>query len=115
MLFNVPVELAIKLFVFVSAFDILSGYVSAFYNREANSKVSYKGLSRKLGLMIGLGLAYLLDMLVNTGGTEFLSLTFYAIFAMEGLSILENLERMGIELPFLKDRFAKMKEPKKPE
>lgn len=79
--------------------DILTGLLAALYNKKIDSKVSYKGFVRKMGLIAGLALAFLIDVLLSDGVPIFTTGTLLYLSANEGISILENLSKMNIKLP----------------
>lgn len=78
--------------------DILTGFINAWAKKEIQSKKLRVGLSKKVGeisiLVIGEFISYALR--VPPEIMKFLSLY---IVLMEFISILENLDKMGIPIP----------------
>lgn len=90
-------DIALKvLLIFVIA-DYLTGLSAAWYQKKLNSEIGLKGIIKKFCLFIPVGIGFWLDSLT---GTEFLrSLAIFFYIANEGISILENLAKMGILIP----------------
>lgn len=85
------------------AIDILTGIIKAWAQNDFKSKIMRAGLAKKAeeililiaGELITFGLV-LPDAIMN-------GVSFYIIF-MEGMSILENVDQLGIPIPkFVKD------------
>ena len=85
------------------AIDILTGIIKAWAKNDFKSKIMRAGLAKKAeeililiaGELITFGLV-LPDVIMN-------GVSFYIIF-MEGMSILENVDQLGIPIPkFVKD------------
>lgn len=79
--------------------DYVTGLTAAAINKELNSNIGFKGLLRKGLIAAVLILAVLLDRLLNEGTWVFRTLVCYFYIANEGLSILENVGKCGVDLP----------------
>lgn len=79
--------------------DYVTGLTAAAINKELNSNIGFKGLLRKALIAAVLILAVLLDRLLNEGTWVFRTLVCYFYIANEGLSILENVGKCGVDLP----------------
>ena len=88
----------ITLLVFV-IMDYVSGIICAVCFKELSSKEGFKGLAKKMFIIIILAVAVLLDRLMNNGAFIFRTLVCYFYIANEGLSILENAIRLGLPVP----------------
>lgn len=88
----------VVLFYFMG-FDYLTGLMSAAVQNRLNSKVGYKGIAKKVSILIVLIVAVLLDRLLNNGLWVFRTLVCYFYIANEGISILENCGKCGLPLP----------------
>ena len=89
---------AMTTLVVLIGLDIVSGFTRAYVQQTLSSKESYRGIGRKLLIMIAVALAAQLDNLM--GGASLLRdavVIFYC--ASEGLSIVENLVAAGLPVP----------------
>lgn len=59
----------------------------------------HMGILKKVGTMLALLVAYLLDAFMNGGQMIFTSLVTWVAIGNEGLSIVENLNALGVKLP----------------
>lgn len=83
--------------IIFSIFDVITGYISACINNNADSKIMRKGLLHKVLLILLLIMAFIIDIAINiTIVSKFISIY---IIVMEITSILENLQKAGIEIP----------------
>lgn len=110
---------AIYIFVAFMFLDIVTGFLAALYQgglKGLSSKTAYRGLViKKFGYVIAIVFASLADILfLGTGGLPvFTTMAVMGFIAVEGISIIENLAKMGINLPFeLGDRFKQITEHK---
>lgn len=89
--------LMICLFGFIS-FDYISGVIVACYEKKLSSSVGFKGLLKKMWILIMLGVACLLDRALNVNGIcKSMVCCFY--IANEGISIIENGGKLGLPIP----------------
>lgn len=89
--------------------DFISGVLQGFYSGELSSRVGYKGLIKKCGIFFVIIVANLLDLL--TGQALFRMPVVYFFVAMEGVSILENLGKMGVPIPpLLLDKLSQLQD-----
>lgn len=86
------------LVVFISM-DFITGVMYGFYSGTLSSKIGTRGTFKKAGIMMVIIIANLLDVL--TGEHLFRMPVVYFFIATEGISILENLGRMGVPVPQL--------------
>ena len=77
--------------------DYILGVYAAKVNNEVNSKIGYKGIARKIFMLVPIGLAYSLDVLLKTDMLRNTAIVFY--IANDGISILENLGKAGVKIP----------------
>ena len=102
-------DLALQILVVFICMDFITGILQGFYNGELSSKRGYKGLFKECGIMFVIIVANLLDLL--TGVPLFRIPVVYFFIAIEGVSILENLGKMGVPIPeVLLDKLAQLKE-----
>ena len=80
------------------AIDYISGVMKAFVKKELSSKIGLYGLLKKVGVLLVVMLAVVVDRV--TGETGMIrSLVIYYFVANEGLSVLENLGQTGVPIP----------------
>lgn len=92
------------------AVDFIFGLFAGTKETGASSKRALHGLIKK-GAMIGLVIiANQLDIIAGTGDSQVLrNAMILFLIAVEGISILENMERLGVPIPkFLRQRFEQM-------
>lgn len=74
-----------------------------------DSRISWKGLCRKVGILVAVLACHLIDVIVGTNYVRDAVVIFFC--ANEGISILENLGLMGIPLPdFLGNMLDQLRE-----
>ena len=95
--------------------DIVTGIIKALIKRKLNSEIGYKGFLKKATIMLVIILANWLDMLTISDVPVFKTIAIYFYIGMEGLSILENLNHIGVPIPTAIskyiDQLAKEEEP----
>lgn len=89
-------------------FDVLLGVLASAKERKLNSSVNFDGLIRKAGLIVAVFFVSFIDAYLNTNG-EIVKMGIGLIFVYEGLSIVENFSRIGVNLKFLTMFFDKDK------
>jgi toxin secretion/phage lysis holin len=100
---------SLQILVTFVTMDFITGVLYGFYSGELSSRTGYKGLIKKAGIMFVIIIANLLDNL--TGQPLFRIPVVYFFIAIEGVSILENLGRMGVPIPaVLLDKLGQLKE-----
>ena len=91
-------DIALQLLISVIVLDYITGVFKAIYNKKINSSVGLKGIIKKIGYLIIVAVAVILDKIAgNTGAIR--TLVIYFFVANEGISILENWGGMGLPLP----------------
>jgi len=103
-------HLIIALTIFM-AVDFVTGLFVGTKETGASSKRAFRGLVKK-GAMIGLVIiAHQLDIVAGTADSQFLrNAMILFLIAVEGISIIENMERLGVPIPsFLRRHFEQMK------
>ncbi len=91
-------DIALQTLLIVIVLDYLTGICKSIYNKKINSTVGLKGIMKKVGYLIVVTLAVLLDKITgNTGAIR--TIVIYFFVANEGISILENWGGMNLPLP----------------
>ncbi|PXV86253.1 Cph1 family holin [Lachnotalea glycerini] len=89
--------------------DYITGIMLAIKNKTLSSEVGYKGIIKKILILIIVSMGNIMDnYILNTGSTlRTLIIMFY--LANEGISILENAGILGLAIPQkLKDAIQKL-------
>lgn len=89
-----------------SLFDILTGYIQAVINKNVDSKIMREGLLHKCLLIVVVAISYIIEYAFGLKAVSSV-ITIY-ICIMELMSILENLQKAGLEFKILD--FLKKKE-----
>lgn len=92
-------DTVILVLVVFMALDYLTGVMAAIFHKELSSNVGFKGLFKKVTILIVLIVAVLLDRLLNNDTWVFRTLVAYFYIANEAISLLENSARMGLPVP----------------
>lgn len=79
--------------------DIVTGVLMSLVQKRLSSKIAFVGFLKKATIMIVIVLANLLDVLTASGVPVFRTMAIYFYIGMEGLSITENLAKIGVPLP----------------
>lgn len=88
--------------------DFITGICKAIYQKKLNSFLCTKGIIKKVGYLVIVALAVLLDRMIGDG-TTIRCMIIYSFIVNEGISILENWGAMGLKLPkILKSSLEKL-------
>jgi len=95
--------------IFIIA-DYITGVMKSAKNKKIDSSVGFSGLLKKAAIFIVIIIAHQLDMVVSGGSPIFRTMAAYFYIANEGISIMENISLLGVDLPpFLVDALQKVK------
>ena len=106
-------KLISALLVFV-ALDYVTGLIAAWKTSTLDSKKGFEGIKRKVVMLLIVIMAHWIDTCLF-GVSTFRSMVIFAYLGNEGLSILENLDRMGYGeyIPsFIRDKLAQLRAEK---
>ena len=87
----------ITLIIFVSA-DYISGIFVAISARKLSSRIGYKGILKKFGIFCVIAITAVIEQSVFEM-TGLCSAVILYYISNEGISILENLCRLGVPIP----------------
>lgn len=91
-------DVSLMALVIAIVLDYISGVLKAYVTKELSSKVGLKGIIKKVGVLLVVMLAVIIDNV--TGGTGAIrTLVIYYFVANEGLSVIENLGQAGVPIP----------------
>lgn len=80
------------------SFDVLTGFLNAWLKHEVKSAKLRAGLSKKVGELSILVIGELFSFALTLPPEVMKFLAFYIIF-MELISIIENLDKLGVPIP----------------
>ena len=91
-------DIALQILITLVVLDYISGLLKAISNKKINSSIGLKGIIKKVGYLVIVALAVMLDKITgNTGAIR--TIVIYFFVANEGISIIENWGAMGLPLP----------------
>ena len=91
------VSLTVLLILIIA--DYISGVLAAVSDKNVSSAVGFKGIAKKIMLLIIVGLGALVDRLLGNQGMVCRNLTTWFYIANEGISIVENAGNLGLPVP----------------
>ena len=107
-------KLVTALLIFV-ALDYLTGLIAAWKTATLDSKKGFEGIKRKVVMLLIVIMAHWIDAGI-LGISTCRSMVIFAYLGNEGLSIIENLDRMGYGeyIPaFIREKLAQLRSEKK--
>ena len=106
-------KLITALLIFV-VLDYVTGLIAAWKTATLNSKKGFEGIKRKVVMLLIVILAHWIDVSIF-GVSTCRSMVIFAYLGNEGLSIVENLDRMGYGayIPaFVRDKLVQLRDEK---
>lgn len=92
------IDVAIQCLMVAIVIDYISGLIKAYNTKTLSSSIGFRGILKKVGILLIVMLAVLVDRVtIDNGGIR--TLVIYYFVANEGLSILENLAEAGLPVP----------------
>lgn len=79
--------------------DYITGFMSAYIRKEISSATGFRGIAKKVFIMVLVAVGHVLDTRVIGDGTVCRSAVIGFYIANEGISILENSGKIGLPLP----------------
>ena len=86
------------LVVFMAA-DYITGIMCAVSDKKLSSEVGFKGICRKVLILMLVGIANLLDVQVIGTGAVLRTAVIFFYLSNEGVSLLENAAHLGLPIP----------------
>lgn len=81
------------------AMDYITGVMCAVSDKKLSSAVGFKGICRKVIILMLVGIANLLDVeVIGTGAVLRTAVVFFYL-SNEGVSLLENAAHLGLPIP----------------
>lgn len=107
------IDVAFLCLIVAISLDYISGIIKAYSTKSLSSRIGFRGLLKKIGVLVLVMLAVVIDRItINNGGIR--TLVIYYFVANDGLSVLENLAQAGLPIPKkLKDALKVIKKENK--
>lgn len=108
------IDSPIKALLVLICVDYASGMIAAYKTQTLSSQRGFKGLGRKMVILAVVAFANMLDVSMNLNHM-FRSMAIFGYAGMEGLSIIENVDRMGYGeyIPrFIRDKLIQLRNEK---
>jgi len=94
-------DTAIRAVLFAMVVDYITGIVKAIYMKNLNSKIGFKGIFKKVMILLVISVASKVDLLLTIESLKinmrFITICFYC--SNELISFLENISKMGVPVP----------------
>ena len=91
--------------------DYITGVMCAIVDKKLSSAVGFKGICRKVLILMLVGIANLLDVSVIGTGAVLRTAVIFFYLSNEGVSLLENAGHLGLPIPEkLKEILAQLHE-----
>jgi len=91
-------DMALQILLMMMALDYVTGILKAIFNKKLNSEIGAKGIVKKVGYLVIIAVATMLDRIIgDTGAIRNVVIFFY--IANEGISLIENWVLMGLPMP----------------
>ena len=89
--------------------DYLTGVMCAVYDKTLSSEVGFRGICKKMHIVLLVGVAHIVDVDVVGTGDALRSAVVCFYLSNEGVSMLENAAHLGLPIPEkLKDILAQL-------
>ena len=96
--------------------DYVSGVMCAIIDRKLSSAVGFKGVCKKVFILMLVGVAHIIDLHVVGTGSALRGAVICFYMSNEGLSLLENAAYLGLPIPEkLKEILAQLHDRSKKE
>ena len=79
--------------------DYITGVMCAVSDKKLSSAVGFKGICRKVLILMLVGIANLLDVQVIGTGSVLRTAVIFFYLSNEGVSLLENAAHLGLPIP----------------
>ena len=90
--------LVYTLIAFIIA-DYITGFMCAIVEKRLSSEVGFRGIFKKVVILMIVGIANLIDVNVLTQGAVARTAVIFFYLSNEGVSILENAGALGLPIP----------------
>lgn len=91
-----PLLMALIIFMIV---DYCTGIFRAIIDHKLSSSIGFQGLLKKISILLMVGIANIIDVNVIQSGSVIKSAVTCFYISNEGISILENISKLGVPIP----------------
>jgi len=91
-------DIIFKTFLIIIIIDYITGILKAIYLHKLNSEIGIKGIIKKIGYLLIIIVAELIDTL-HGSSFNIRDIILYMFISNEIISILENINTIGIKIP----------------
>ncbi len=91
-------DILFKIFLIFIIIDYATGVCKSIYQKKLNSQIGAKGIVKKIGYLLLIVVAQLIDTLYGTE-LNIRNMLLYMFITNEVISILENTTSIGISIP----------------
>ncbi|MCM1101095.1 MAG: phage holin family protein [Acetatifactor muris] len=81
------------------AIDYVTGVMCAVADRNLSSEAGFRGIAKKVLVFLLVGVANILDVHVIGNGSALRTAVIFFYISNEGVSLLENVSRLGLPIP----------------
>ena len=92
------IDIAMQCLLWAIVIDYISGLIKAYCTKTLDSKIGFKGLLKKVGILCIVCIAVIVDRITGESGA-IRTVVIYYFVANEGLSVIENLAIAGLPIP----------------
>ena len=102
--------------IVLMSLDYISGVMCAVIDKKLSSAVGFRGVCKKVFILMLVGVAHIIDLHVVGTGSALRGVVICFYMSNEGLSLLENAAHVGLPIPDkLKDILAQLHDRDKKE
>ena len=102
--------------IVLMSLDYVSGVMCAIVDKKLSSAVGFRGVCKKVFILMLVGVAHIIDLHVVGTGSALRGVVICFYMSNEGLSLLENAAHVGLPIPDkLKDILAQLHDRDKKE
>ena len=96
----------VKVLITFTIIDYITGICKAGTEGKISSSECFKGIARKIVMFFLVGIAHLIDQLLPGGKEVFRTPIILFYIGNEGISIIENADKLGVPIPkFFRGKF----------
>ena len=79
--------------------DYITGVMCAIQDKSVSSRAGFAGICKKILILVMTGMANMLDVYVIQTGSMLRTASLFFYISNEGISVLENMCRLGLRVP----------------
>ncbi len=84
--------------IIIMMLDYITGVIKAVYNKQVSSEIGFKGILKKITILVIVALANIMQVLMG-GNVAIREIVIMFYIANEGISILENVAAVSTKMP----------------